>query len=448
MLKLARANEDSSLTTGRIFKFWYPLALTWLMMAIESPFIAAVIARLPNSKENLAAYGVAFAFALIIEAPVIMMLSAATALVDRKANYLKVRNFTYFLNGLLTVLMLVLLIPPIFNTVMVRLIHLPPNIAHLTAWALLLLLPWPGAIGYRRLFQGILIRYERTRMVAYGTAVRVVAMASTAIILARWTNLPGAAVGASAHAAGVVAEALASRIMAYSIVRQLLQEDDPEPGYSYRYIVQFYYPLALTALLGLATQPVATFFMGRARMPIESLAVLPVINALIFIFRSLGLSYQEVVIAVLGDKGRNYPQVRRFAWYLAAGISLSLGIIVFTPLLEVWYHNVSGLSPELTQFAKLPTRILYLMPVLTLLISYQRAVLVHARHTHPISWASTIEIVGLAGILFVAISLFHMVGAIAAAMGFVLARLMANGYLYFPVRWVVRTVYGFSPVRH
>ncbi len=431
------------MTTGRIFKFWYPLALTWLMMAFESPFIAAVIARLPHAKENLAAYGVAFAFALIIEAPVIMMLSAATALVDHKANYLRVRNFTFFLNGLLTLIMLILLIPVVFDFVILRLFHLPENIAQLTFWALVLLLPWPGAIGYRRLYQGILIRYDRTRMVAYGTAIRVFAMAATALLLAGLTSLPGAAVGASAHAAGVVAEALASRIMVVPVVRQLMQSATTEEGYSYRYILNFYYPLALTALLGLATQPVATFFMGRARMPIESLAVLPVINALIFIFRSIGLSYQEVVIAILGEKGRYYPQVKRFAWYLAIGISLVLGIIVFTPLIHVWYQNISGLSKELSQFALLPTRILYLMPVLTLLISFQRAILVHARHTHPITWASSIEIVSIALLLALFIIGFNMIGAIAAALGFVLARLAANGYLYFPVRWVVRTVYGY-----
>jgi len=67
------------LTTRKIFKFWLPLAGTWLMMSIEGPFIAAIIARLADPKFNLAAYGVAFSFALIIEAPVIMMMTASTS---------------------------------------------------------------------------------------------------------------------------------------------------------------------------------------------------------------------------------------------------------------------------------------------------------------------------------------------------------------------------------
>ena len=51
------------------------MAATWLMMSVEGPFLAAVIARLPLPKFNLAAYGVAFSFALIVEAPIIMLMS-------------------------------------------------------------------------------------------------------------------------------------------------------------------------------------------------------------------------------------------------------------------------------------------------------------------------------------------------------------------------------------
>ena len=52
-----------------ILRFWAPLAATWLMMAVEEPFRAAVIARLPEAKINFAACGVAFAIAMLVESP-------------------------------------------------------------------------------------------------------------------------------------------------------------------------------------------------------------------------------------------------------------------------------------------------------------------------------------------------------------------------------------------
>jgi hypothetical protein len=41
------------LTYQKIFLFWGPLALTWLMMAFEQPFLIAFIARLNDANTIL-----------------------------------------------------------------------------------------------------------------------------------------------------------------------------------------------------------------------------------------------------------------------------------------------------------------------------------------------------------------------------------------------------------
>jgi hypothetical protein len=110
-------------------------------------------------------------------------------------------------------------------------------------------------------------------------------MSGTALVLYFTSELPGAWVGASALSAGVVTEALATQIMALGTVRELKarerQPDDDSPAHDgYRAIAAFYYPLALTSLIGLTVQPMLTFFMGRAPAPIESLAVFPVVHSL------------------------------------------------------------------------------------------------------------------------------------------------------------------------
>ena len=74
--------KEDPLTFGRIFWFWLPLAAVWLMMGIEPPVVAAGVARLADPKVNLAAFGVSFAMALVLESPVIQLLGAATALVQ------------------------------------------------------------------------------------------------------------------------------------------------------------------------------------------------------------------------------------------------------------------------------------------------------------------------------------------------------------------------------
>jgi hypothetical protein len=411
-----------------LFRFWVPLQATWLMMSLEGPFLAAVIARLAEPKHNLAAYGVAFALAILVEAPVIMMMSASTALVDSAGIYRRLRNFMWILNIGITLAMLVLLFTPLWDLLTDTWMGLDEEVARLTRVSLYILMPWPAAIGYRRFYQGLLIRNGLTRRVAWGTLIRLAAMVVTALICRATGDMAGAWVGAAALTGGVCTEAVASRFMAAGIVRSYLGKPSGEVM-SYRGIFDFYLPLALTSTIALAVQPMVTFFMGQARFSLESLAVLPVVNSLVFIFRSPGLSYQEAAITMLGRGDENYPSVRRFAVLLGLGSAAGLALIAWTPLSQFWLQTVSGLTTEMATFALTPIRILTFMPILAVLLAFQRSLLVAYRNTGPITWASAIEVVGILTVLFITIRLNDWVGATAAATAFMIGRLLANLFL-------------------
>ncbi len=426
----------------RIARFWAPLEATWLMMAVEGPFLAAVIARLADPETNLAAYGVAFSLALIAESPIIMIMSASTALVRDYRSLVALRRFTWSLNAAITVVLGVILLPPVFRLLALGLVGLPPAVAARTHAATLLLLPWPAAIGVRRFFQGILIRHDLTRRVAYGTVVRLVAMSATAAVVALRSGLPGASVGAAALAAGVTAEAAASWIMVRGTVARLRRGEvigaPSQSPLTTSGIVSFYTPLALTSMLTLGVQPLVTFFVGHSRFPVESLAVLPVVVGLLFVFRSPGLAFQEVAIALLGERHEGYRPLRAFAVLLAAVAAGGLSVMAWTPLATVWFHEVSGLSAELTAFAVVPARILSVMPALTVLLSFQRALLVSLRSTSLITGATVVEVAGIVITLAVAITLLDAVGAVAAAAALMIGRLGANTYLALPLRRMLR----------
>jgi progressive ankylosis protein len=429
-------------TALSIFLFWVPLAATWVMMALEGPFLAAIIARLADPTFNLAAHGVAFAFAILIEAPVIMLLSASTALVEDRDSYRKLRNFANALNAGCTALLLLILVPSIFDAIMTDLLALPDQVTRLVYGALWILLPWPAAIGYRRFIQGILIRSGRTRLVAIGTIMRVVGMAGTALVLFLVTDLPGAWVGASAMTIGVLGEAIAARVMAARTIRELLNGPElirPQEGpLAYASIAHFYYPLALTSVIGLTVQPMLTFFMGRAPMPIESLAVFPVVHSLGFLFRALGLSFQEVAIALLGRRGEHAPELARFATILGISASTALALVAFTPMAIFYFVTVSGLSPELAAFAITPTQIMVILPALSVLLSFQRAIIVQGRQTRPVTVATGIEVLVVA-ILFTTLGwTVELVGVTAAMLAFVGGRLASNLYLVVPVARTLR----------
>ena len=420
------------MTFKDIFRFWSPLASTWLMMSVEGPLIAAIIARQENPTFNLAAYGIAFAIALAVESPIINMLAAATALVRDRLSYFKLRSFTYMLNALITLVMLIAGVTPLFEAMATEVVGLPDEVAHLARISILILLPWPGAVGFRRFFQGVLIRGGQTRRVALGTFIRLIAMASSAFSLAAFTDLPGALVGATSLTIAVCVELLAVRWMASAVIRELRLDAkvrEESRSMTFPSIARFYFPLALTAFLALAVQPSASFLAALGRRPVESLAVLPVIQSLVFIFRSLGLSFQEAAIALLGDKGENERVLGRFALLLGTSSTLMLCGLAFSPLATAWFEGVSGLSAELSAFAIGPTQIMALMPGLTVFLVWQRSLLVNRKRTSPITGASAAEILTVLTTMSLGLFVFDWTGAVAATTAFLLGRVAGCSYL-------------------
>ena len=430
------------LSQRNIFRLWSPLAATWFMMAAEGPLLAAIVARLSEPRFNLAAYGVALSIALLVEAPVIMMMSAATALVRDRDSYLRLRNFAFALSLGVTLVMGVLALPPIFYPVALELIGLPQQVADLTYRAILLLLPWPGAIGYRRFCQGLLIRSHRTRLIAMGTLIRLFTMVFVSFFLFLEAEVSGACVAAVALSSGVLVEAVAIRWMAHSTIAGLGQEEPSLEPLSYPAIATFYYPLALTSFLVLGVQPLITFFVGHSREAVDSLAVLPVVHSLVFVFRSQGLALQEVAVALAGRRLEGYEPLRLFTGRLALLASAGLALIAFTPLAVVWYEWLSGLSSDLAGLAVTTSRLLFALPGLAVLLSFQRGLLVSLRRTSSITWSSLIEVISIVVVLSICIFQLQLPGAVAAALAMLVGRASASLYLWRQVR---KNVASFSP---
>ncbi len=406
-----------ALSPGRIARFWLPLEATWLMMAAEGPFLAAVIARLPMPKENLAAFAVASALAWIVESPIIMMLSASNALVRDGVAYRKLRRFSFVLNAAITVVMIVLITPPVFDLVARGIMGLAPDVAGLAGRSMIFLVLWPAAIGFRRFYQGILIRDGRPQAVTWGTVIRLSTMAATGLLFALVLRLPGASVGAGALGAGVLAEGAASWAMARPTVRGLRRQTDAECAFGRSLtaaaVVRFYAPLALTSFLSFFINPLTTFFLARGRAPLESLAVLPVVVGLAFVFRTAGIAMQEVVIALVGDGGENRRVLSRFNLWLGAVSTAALAVVVYTPLATFWYATVSGLSPELAAFSLLPGGLLVLLPFLESVLAYERGVLVKSHRTTPISVAVAVQLAVTAAVFALMVVGLRTVGAVA-----------------------------------
>ena len=431
------APPRAPLTTSRIFWVWLPMAATWIMMSVEGLLVAAVVARLPDATVNLAAFGVAFAFALIIEAPIIMMLSASTALCKDREAFRSLRRFGATLNLGLTLLMLAWTLSPLYPWVAQTVMSLDPKVAELSRQALLVLLPWPAAIGFRRFYQGLLVRHGHTRRIAYGTMIRVSGMGVSAWLLFD-ADIPGALIGGAALSVAVLVEAVATRFMVADCVREVLATPRNGEPLTNPKILHFYIPLLVSSVIALAIHPLVNLFLGHSRLALESLATYPVVAALAFVFRSMGLSFQEVAIAFMDGSRQRFDKLVRFAMGLGAGACVLQGVMALTPLSGLWFGHVAGLPPNLVDLSVPALQILVTMPIFSVMLAFYRALLVWSTETRGITWAGLIETVAVLSVLWVLIQPVNMIGVYAASWATLIARGVDLAALYFWGKPIIR----------
>jgi hypothetical protein len=427
--------DRSRLSTLTVLRFWAPLAASWLLMSAEMPLVTAFIARMPDAKLNLAAFGVAFSLVLVAESPIIAMLTAGNALARDRSSYLLVRRFMLGLSAFLTLVVLLLGYTPLFGLVVTRILGVPVEVAALVRPVLWVMIPWPAAIAYRRFHQGLMIGQGYTRRISYGTALRLSTTLVVSLIGYSSGRLNGATVAGLALCCSVLAEALYAHLAASPAVEQVGRTSvyEESEALCLAGLLRFYSPLALTAIVLLSTTPVLNFGMIRAPWPIESLAVWPVVNGQLFILRSFGYSFQEAVVALLKGPAA-LRTLRRFAAMLAGGaLALSLAL-AFTPLGLWWQQRIAGLSAELVVFALPALRWAVLLPALAVVQSWLRGLIIAGKATAAIAWATAINLVSLVGVLLVGARFGWLPGASLAAIALVSSQSIETIWLWVSSR--------------
>lgn len=401
----------------KIFSRWYPLAFSWLLMAAELPAISIVVARLDNPEVHLAAYGgLVFQLALIIEAPVIMLLAASTALSKDWDSYRKLRKFMHTTSASITLLHVLIAFTPLYDLIVVSIIQVPAEIVEPGRIGLRIMVPWTWAIAYRRFNQGVLIRFNRSLSVGVGTIIRLSADVLVLAIGLITQAFPGVVVATTAVIAGVVAEAAYAGIAVRPVVKHDLPNAPPVPEpLTVRSFLEFYIPLALTSLLTLLANPIGSAALSRMPEALSSLAAWPVVAGMVFIFRSTGMAFNEVVVALL-DEPNAVRSLRRFAALLSAFLTILLLVIIATPLSDLWLRDVSALRPHLVSLAEIALWLALPIPALNVVQSWFQGALVHEKRTRGITEAVVIYLVTNAGLLFIAATWDLTVG-IYAGMG-------------------------------
>lgn len=361
-------------------------------MGVELPLFTACVARMRDPEVNLAAYGsLVFPIALVIEAPIMMLLAAATALAGDQESWERVRRFMHKASACLTTLHVAVAFTPLFDWLAEGVFGVPAAVVEPARLGLRLMTPWTWAIAYRRTHQGVLIRFERSRPVVIGTVLRLAANATVYLLgfalLGRGLEFPGIAVGATAVASGVLSEAVFIGWCTRTLLREGRLPARAEGARLTRAaFLHFYVPLALTPLIALVTQPIGAAAMAHMRDPLLSLAAWPGVHGLLFLVRTGGFAYNEVVLSLLAVPGAK-GALRRFGLQLGAVSSAILLLLATTPVATLWFDGVMGLPRAVGDLAVGAATFGVLWPFLQALQSWLQGSLTHMRRTRYVTEA-------------------------------------------------------------
>ncbi len=417
------------MTYRKVLIFWLPLALAWLLMSMESAWIQTVISRKPDAETQLAAFGLMFSLSILLETPIIMLLATSNALSRDRQSFRLLWRFMMALNLLIGAVALLMAFTPLLDLYLHTLLNVPPHIIDATRPGLKIMALWGAVIGYRRFHQGIIIRFGKTRYVGYGTLLRVLVSGSVAMGLGALTNIAGTELGAMALMLAVLAEATYTYRVSRTDVSHLLEtERSPDaPPLTFGMATRFHLPLAVTSLIAMLAQPAIE--RGLASMPdaARSLAAWPIILSIMMLMRAGGMAYQEVVIS-LNDSEDNHRLLRGFTMRIGACLSLIMLLFASTPLIQFYLNVILSVPANLHGLVITGAQAAFLLPLLTTLHSYFRALLMLSNRTAAIYQAIALGFALTAFIVWGGIAL-GLHGILAASLGLTLGHGCELAYL-------------------
>jgi Na+-driven multidrug efflux pump len=414
----ADRNAEEGPTSRQMLALWLPLAASIVMMVLEPSTINIGLGRTADPELALAAYGVAFSLALLVEAPIIMLLDASVARSTNHAAFALVRRFTAGLSLVVTALGLIVSLTPLYGLIVEGLMNIPADVAVRARPTLQILSFWPMPIAWRRAHQGVLIRAGRTGIITVATGVRLLTLAGA--LYAGLLVLPdrGAIVAGLAMDISVTVEAILITLATRPVLRDAHftadASSEKDPPLTLRALWQFYWPLVVTTLLRQAQRPVLNAGIAVATSARASLAAWPVAWGFAILITGPAWSLQQLTTAMATDQIA-YQRVRRFALSLGVLFSLLLGLVAFTPLYGLVMGGIYNLSPELQDLAQPAVQFMVLFPVLMGSQAFLRGVLIRAGCTGMVRTAMMLNVGTLVLTVVVGVTLLSPTGVLLAA---------------------------------
>ncbi|MEM5775110.1 MAG: hypothetical protein AAGU05_08940, partial [Anaerolineaceae bacterium] len=212
---------EAPLTMRMIFRQWFPLALSWTVMSFDGIILAAY-------------GGIALSIAFVMSAPIASMLTISTALSRNRQAFVRLRTFMLIVSLIITAVYAIITLTPLYYWVAGSLIGAPAEILEPGRLGLIILLPFPFLVGFRRLQQGVLIRFGQAGGVTVSTFLRIISEVILLLLGLRFVDLPGIAVATGSQMGGMIIEMLYATLRARPLILNEMKNTPVESDLTWR----------------------------------------------------------------------------------------------------------------------------------------------------------------------------------------------------------------------
>jgi progressive ankylosis protein len=414
----------------QLFQLWQqfiPLCLSDVTMALGDPLTTTTLAHLPDSRNNIAALGVAKAIAVFCESPIIMLLHASNALAPTQASRRALWKFTLIISGAMSLLLALTAIPSIFTIVGEGWLGVSPGLSNRVRSVIIIVILWPLAIGWRRYFQGLLIHAGQSNAVAQASLIRLSTVVGI-LVAGTILKVSGITVAGTSLILGVMAEVITVTYLARKLKVTYPPEivSTPDLPRNLVEVWKFYAPLGGAMILVWGARAALIGIVARANDGAIALAAWPAAWGLVLVIANSTRMVQQIVIR--NKKIISTQLLIKFAITVGIVCSLILLLISETSLGVTAISWFIGDDQELISQVRPVLSICAAIPLCVSIQNAMQGFLISAGHTWGVNHAAWVGATVMLGTAYLVMQSGQH-GAIAAAMGMLVGGIMEISYL-------------------
>lgn len=421
-MKSSTTVNSKSTTIFDLWREFLPLSLSDVTMACGDPLQTTTLAHLPDSRNTIAAVGIARSIAIFFESPIIMILHASNALAPNPDSRKALWRFVLLTGSILSGLLFCLALPFVFPVVADRFLGIPPALSPIAQQVLFLMGPWAFAIAWRRYFQGLLIYHGQSKAIARASLCR---LGTIALImgLGYVGRSPGGWLAGFAMVSGAIVEAV---VVTISAGRSRVTDLPPPPTdpklkalpTNLSEVFKFYVPLANSMMVVWGGRVLLIGILARSQDSALALATWAATWGVVTVISNSTRMVQQIII-----KYRHQVSDRILLKFtLTVGLVCSLVLLIMgnSSTGDAMLTAFVGNDRPLVASIKPVLQICTIIPLLVAVQNATQGFLVSAGRTGTVNLSTWL---GTGTLLLVAMIAVNsgIPGAIGAAMAMVLA---------------------------